>query len=105
MDGEPWFAAADICKTLGLSNPSVVIGTLDDDEKPKLSLGIGSDATIINESGLYSLIARSRKPEAKACKKWGAAEVLPAIRKTGRYQLLTVAIPQSFTLCPLIVQR
>ena len=60
------FVAADVCRVLGLSNPSMAVDGLDDDEQSKYCLGSGgSDRVIINESGMYSLIFRSRKPEAK----------------------------------------
>lgn len=86
IDGEPWFVAADVCRVLGLSNPSMAVDGLDDDEQSKYCLGSGgSDRVIINESGLYNLIFRSRKPEAKKFRKWVTAEVLPSIRKTGAY--------------------
>lgn len=94
-DGEIWFVAADVCAAIGHTNPSVVVRRLDDDEKgvsilrtlgadPNKSLGV--ELNIINESGLYKLILRSNKPEAKKFTKWVTAEVLPAIRKTGRYE-------------------
>lgn len=89
-DGEPWFVAADVCRVLELSNPSMVVDGLDDDERAKFNLGRsanggGGETNIINESGLYNLIFRSRKPEAKKFRKWVTAEVLPSIRKTGAY--------------------
>lgn len=86
IDGEPWFVAADVCRILDLKNPSMAVDGLDDDEQSKYCLGSGgSDRVIINESGLYNLIFRSRKPEAKKFRKWVTAEVLPSIRKTGMY--------------------
>lgn len=87
QNGEPWWVLADVCKVLELTNPSKVSGKLDADEKANLKLGFGSDATIINESGLYSVILTSRKPAAKRFKKWVTSEVLPAIRKTGGYMV------------------
>ena len=72
-NGEPWFVAADVCKLLDLSNPSKVCGDLDDDEKGltnSYTLGGMQEMLTINESGLYTLIIRSRKPEAKAFRKW-----------------------------------
>ena len=86
-DGEPWFVAKDVCRVLGTATkdlPSI----LEDDEKGIDIIdtpGGNQRMTMINESGLYSLILRSRKPEAKAFKKWVTSEVLPAIRKTGGY--------------------
>lgn len=86
IDGEPWFVAADVCRVLALTNTSEAVKCLDDDEQSKYCLGSGgSDRVIINESGLYNLIFRSRKPEAKKFRKWVTAEVLPSIRKTGAY--------------------
>lgn len=87
-DGEPWFAAADVCAALQLET-HVAVRRLDDDEKGRCSiptLGGDQEMSVINESGLYSLIMGSRKPEAKKFRKWVTAEVLPAIRKTGRYE-------------------
>lgn len=85
-EGEPWFVAADVCRALDLTNPTIAVSRLDEDEKAKLNLGLqGSDATIINEPGLYALVLGSRKPEAKAFKRWITHEVVPAIRKNGMY--------------------
>ena len=88
LEGEPWFVAADVCRALGLGNSSMAVSKLDDDEKMTLSLtdshsnqrGGAQMATIINEPGLYALVLSSRKPEAKAFKRWITHEV---IRKTG----------------------
>lgn len=86
IDGEPWFVAADVCRVLEIQNPTDAVKNLDDDEQSRYCLGSGgSDRIIINESGLYNLIFRSRKPEAKKFRKWVTAEVLPSIRKTGMY--------------------
>lgn len=87
-DGEPWFVAADVCEALSIENNRNATARLDDDEKGVHSMDTPSgdqEMTVINESGLYSLILGSRKPEAKKFKKWVTSEVLPAIRKTGRY--------------------
>ncbi|MUH07174.1 BRO-N domain-containing protein [Commensalibacter melissae] len=89
-DNEPWFVLNDVCKILEISNPRQSASYLDDDEKDVINndtLGGMQKTTIINESGLYSLILRSRKPEAKRFKKWVTSEVLPSIRKTGGYLL------------------
>lgn len=92
IDGEPWFLAKDVCDALGFDTRKVGTGAylqhLDEDEKQTLGSAYGGTAserraTIINECGLYSLILKSRMPEAKAFKKWVTSEVLPAIRKTG----------------------
>lgn len=85
---EPRFVAADVCAVLEHTNPSMAVGALDEDEKG-LSIvetpGGLQQMVTVSESGLYSLILRSRKPEARAFKRWVTHEVLPAIRKTGRY--------------------
>ena len=86
--GEPWFLAKDICDILGLTNPTMALSNLDEDERAKFNLGRQGDANIINESGMYSLVMTSRKPEAKKFKKWVTSKVLPSIRKTGRYGLV-----------------
>ena len=88
LDGEPWFVAADVCRALGLGNSRQTLSYLDDDEKGVITsdtLGGKQEMSTINEPGLYSLILRSRKPEAKAFKRWITHEVIPAIRKTGGY--------------------
>lgn len=88
-DGEPWFVAKDVCLSLGMDVSSGVRG-LDEDEKglhTVQTLGGKQEMAIISEAGLYSLILRSRKPEAKSFKRWVTHEVLPSIRKTGGYSL------------------
>lgn len=88
IDGEPWFVAADVCKALELGNPSMTVERLDADEKGISSidtLGGKQRMAIINEPGLYSVILCSRKPEAKAFKRWITHEVIPTIRKYGGY--------------------
>lgn len=85
-NGEPWFVAKDVCEILKLTNATVKVASLDADEVAKFNLGgLSGEVNIINESGLYSLILTSRKPEAKKFKRWVTSEVLPAIRKTGTY--------------------
>ena len=95
-DGEPWFVAVDVCDALTIGNVSLAVNGrpdradsgLDADERGIATVNTPSgqqEMLIINESGLYSLILGSRKPEAKKFKKWVTSEVLPAIRKTGRY--------------------
>ena len=85
-DGEPWFVAADVCRALEHSNVSMALDRLDDDEKAKFNLGLRGGATgCVNEPGLYTLVLGSRKPEAKAFKRWITHEVIPSIRKTGGY--------------------
>ena len=84
-DGEPWFVAADVCNVLDLSNPTIAVSRLDEDERAKFNLGRQGDSTIVNEPGLYSLILGSRKPEAKAFKRWITHDIIPSIRKYGAY--------------------
>ena len=88
IDGEPWFVAADVCNVLDLSNPTIAVSRLDEDERAKFNLGRQGDATIVNEPGLYTLVLGSRKPEAKAFKRWITHDVIPSIRKTGSYTML-----------------
>ena len=91
--GEPWFVAKDVCDILGMSNPSMAVIALDKDEvaqiDPKDYLGSENRSNqavnIVSEPGLYKLIMRSRKPEAKEFQRWVTHEVLPQIRKTGGY--------------------
>ena len=85
LNGEPWFVAVDVCSVLDLSNPTIAVSRLDEDERAKFNLGHQGDATIVNEPGLYTLVLGSRKPEAKAFKRWITHEVIPAIRKHGVY--------------------
>ena len=87
-DGEPWFVAGDVAGALDYSEAKDMTRNLDDDEKGRQivpTLGGDQEMTVINESGLYSAILKSRKPEAKTFKKWVTSEVLPSIRKTGSY--------------------
>lgn len=88
VDGAPWFVLADACRVLEIRNSRDAAASLDEDEKGVATTdtpGGQQELTIVNESGLYSLILRSRKPEAKRFKKWVTAEVLPTIRRTGAY--------------------
>lgn len=85
-DDEPWFVASDICRSLDLSNPTMAMQRIDDDEKAKFNLGLsGGETNCVNEYGLYSLALASRKKEAKDFKRWITHEVLPSIRKNGGY--------------------
>lgn len=88
VEDEPWFIASDICKILGLTNPTVSVQRLENDERAKFNLGVhDSDGTnCVNEYGLYNLILASRKKEAKGFKRWITHEVIPQIRQTGGYQ-------------------
>ncbi|MDA2805723.1 BRO-N domain-containing protein [Nocardiopsis suaedae] len=93
IDGAPWFVLADVCRALEIGNTSDAARSLDEDEKQQVNGNVdtidvapgGRHPWVVNESGLYSLILRSRKPEAKRFKKWVTSEVLPAIRRTGAY--------------------
>lgn len=91
VDGEPWFVAKDVCDALGIEKYRDALGRLEDDEKgcPVTvdTLGGPQKMSAVNESGLYNLIFQSRKPEAKKFRKWVTGEVLPSIRKTGRYEV------------------
>ncbi|WP_338505113.1 BRO family protein [Erwinia aphidicola] len=90
IDGNPWFVAQDVCKALQLTNPTMSLKSLDDDERSKLNLGRQGDANIISESGLYTLILRCRDAVTPGTipyrfRKWVTSEVLPSIRQTGQY--------------------
>jgi Prophage antirepressor len=85
INGEHWWVAADVCEVLGHTNPTMALERLDDDERSKLNLGRQGETNIINEPGLYSLIMGSRKPEARAFKRWVTHSVLPALNRKGFY--------------------
>ena len=102
INNEPWFVAVDICRVLNLSSPSMAIANLDDDEKYTLSLtegieGVGKqvqELNLVSESGMFTLILRCRDAVKKGSiphrfRKWVTAEVLPTIRKTGKYESKT----------------
>ena len=84
-NGEPWWVLADVCKALEISNPSKVAQRIDEDERSNFKLGRQGEAVVINESGLYAVILRSDKPQAKPFRKWVTSEVLPTIRRHGAY--------------------
>ena len=91
-DGQPWWVAKDVCDILGLANAREAMKALDDDEKMTVRISDGTspmggnpNMNIVSESGLYTLIIRSNKPEAKKFRRWVTHEVLPSIRKTGSY--------------------
>ena len=89
-DGAPWFVAADVCRVLEHSNSRMAVQRLDDDEKGVINvytLGGEQQMAIISESGLYALVLTSRKKAARRFRKWVTAEVLPAIRRTGHYEI------------------
>lgn len=101
-NGNPWFVAKDVCSILGIGYYRDALARLDDDERGSVlvdTLGGKQEMSTVNETGLYSLILRSRKAAAKAFKRWITHEVIPAIRKTGQYkncqagQSITVVTP------------
>lgn len=85
IDGEPWFVAADVCRVLEIQNTTQALNNLDADERSIFNIGRQGNANIINESGLYALVLKSRKPDAKRFRKWLTSEVVPSIRKNGIY--------------------
>lgn len=90
IENEPYFVVKDVCIILGISNHNDAVSRLDDDEKRGSVMPTPSGTqqmVVVNESGLYHLIFQSRKPEAKAFRKWVTAEVLPTLRRTGRYEV------------------
>lgn len=87
-EGEPWFIASDVCEILEIKNPWDATSKIDEEDKLTSVVsrsGQGREMTFVNESGVYELVFLSRKPEAKAFRKWVTKEVLPQIRKTGMY--------------------
>ena len=100
--GEPWFIAKDVCDILGLTNVSVALSGLDEDETAKIDPKqyLGSEnrsnqpVNIVSEPGLYVLIGKSRKPEAKTFRRWVNHEVLPSIRKTGKYESKPMSVEE-----------
>lgn len=107
--GELWWVATDVCEILGLSNVADAVSRLDDDEKSTIALTDSihgnPNRTIVNEPGLYTLILGSRKPEAKAFKRWVTHEVLPAIRKTGKYAITQKQFIEAQTLFNTLVNE
>lgn len=98
IDGEPWFVAKDVCDALGMRTDNGIAqwtGALDQDEMNTHRISIGKRGNpivvVVSESGLYALILRSRKPAARAFRKWVTSEVLPSIRKHGMYMTQEVA--------------
>ena len=111
LNGEPWFVLKDVCGVLGISNHKMTAQRLDADEVILTdltdSMGRQQETTVINESGLYNVILRSDKPEAKPFRKWVTAEVLPTIRKHGAYmtpETLQAAILNPDTMIQLCQQ-
>lgn len=97
QNGEPWFIGKDVAEILGYSNtPKAIRDHVDDEDKltERIVLsGQNREVAIINESGLYSLILSSKMPKAKEFKRWVTSEVIPAIRKTGKYEAMAQAVP------------
>lgn len=97
QNGEPWFIGKDVAEILGYSNtPKAIRDHVDDEDKltERIVLsGQNREMYIINESGLYSLILSSKMPKAKEFKRWVTSEVIPAIRKTGKYEAMAQAVP------------
>lgn len=85
IDGNPWFVAKDICDQLGLTNATVVIQSLENNERSKFNLGRQGETWVVNESGMYAIILQSRKPEARALRVWITSEVIPALMRDGVY--------------------
>lgn len=103
IDGEPWFVGKDVAVALGYSNPRDALSKhVDNEDKNTVALHDGIQGnphkTIINESGLYSLILSSKLPSAKRFKRWVTSEVLPALRKTGEYSLRQVTEQRGLTI-------
>lgn len=93
-----WFKVKDVALILGLTNPSMLVAKLDEDERTKFNLGRQGATNFISEAGLYKLIGASRKPAAKQFNRWVTHEVLPAIRQTGQYAVgQTAQVPTTFS--------
>ncbi len=113
QEGEPWFVAADVCRALEIGNPTMSLGRLDEDEKMTLNSTEGHSGqrggaqflNVVNEPGLYSLVLGSRKPEAKAFKRWITHEVIPAIRKTGVYAAPNVDSEMMFRIAQAMQEK
>lgn len=97
INGEAWFIANEVCKLLDIKNTSDAVSSLEEDEKNTIALTEGipdnPNKTIISESGLYSLIFKSKKPEAKKFRQWVTKEVIPTIRRTGGYKINRLETP------------
>lgn len=103
IHGDPWFVAKDVCEVLGHTHTPHAMRMLDKDEKgvQKVdTLGGAQRLSVINESGLYVLVMRSRKPEVRKFAKWVTSEVLPEIRRTGNYQAPQAASPRDANFNP-----
>lgn len=97
INDESWFVGKDVCNALGFANHNDALSRLDSDERDGVGItdpmGRSQEVTVINESGLYHLIFQSRKPEARAFRKWVTNVVLPSIRRTGSYSSTGVQTP------------
>ena len=106
---EPWFVAKDVCAALGLGNSRQALARLDDDEKGVISTdtpGGEQQMQAVNEAGLYVLVLSSRKPEARAFKRWVTHEVLPALRRDGGYMVARDETPeQTMARAVLLAQQ
>lgn len=106
--GVPWWVAKDVCQALSIEKPDAALRGLDDDERDAHVVrtpGGPQRMSVINESGLYSMILRSRKPQAKEFKRWVTREVLPSIRRTGNYETVPsprYEIPQTYSQALLL---
>lgn len=94
-NNEIFFVATDVCKSLEIKNVSQAVAKLDNDERSMFNIGRQGATNVVNEAGLYNLVLASRKPEAKAFKRWITHDVIPAIRKTGNLAELKYGIKQS----------
>ncbi len=108
-DNGPWIAAGDVCLALGIANARDAVASLDDDEKGVATadtLGGRQEIRTVNESGMYALVFRSRKPEAQKFRKWVTSEVLPAIRKTGTFSLdIPKTLPEALRLAADLAEK
>jgi len=94
IKGEPWFVAKDLCAVLEISNSRDAVARLDEDEKGVVTtdtLGGEQELVTVSESGMYSLVLTSRKPQAKIFKRWITHDVVPTIRQTGKYEIEPIA--------------
>lgn len=108
LDDSLWWIASDVCERLELGNVSKVVDRLENDEKTTITIsdsGRPMKILMVNEPGLYSLLATSRKPEAKAFKHWVYHEVIPSIIKTGKYITTPVSPPSALDLLDGMLQQ
>ena len=111
INNEPWFVATDVCRALDIGNPSQALTRLDEDERMTTLISNEGAATgksqmaFVNEPGLYSLVLGSRKPEAKAFKRWITHEVIPAIRRTGSYSVAASPAEQLLAQAQILVEQ